>query len=504
MAYIGTSPSNGVRRVLTYTATANQTTFTGTSSEGITLTYFDGNYVDVYQNGVLLGTADYTATSGTSIVLVQGASVNDIIVIIVYDVFSVADTVSQSGGGTFEGNVTMAGTLGVTGETTLANNLNMGDADIIKLGASADLQIQHDGTNSYIQDIGTGNLLIEGSQITIRNSNGTEALASFTPDGAVTLYHDNAAKLATSSTGVTVTGTATQATNGSASAPNYAITSGSVGVNGMYVDSANELKFASGGAERLKLSSAGIDVTGTTTTDNLTVEGSGVNFTVNQTANNLTASFIGAGLGTMELQGTSSGGFIDIKQGDNDYDVRIGGNNSGGYIANGSAAFSISGTSGFSLNVSGAVSKSSGSFKINHPLESKKDTHHLFHSFIEGPQCDNLYRGKVALSNGSATINLDTKSNMTEGTFVALNRDVQCFTTNETGWTAIKGSVSGNVLTITAQDNTCTDTISWLVIAERKDDEIKASSLTDDDGNLVVEKLKSEAPDANQNYGNVE
>ena len=170
MAYIGTSPSNGVRRVLTYTATANQTTFTGTSSEGITLTYFDGNYVDVYQNGVLLGTADYTATSGTSIVLVQGASVNDIIVIIVYDVFSVADTVSQSGGGTFEGNVTMAGTLGVTGETTLANNLNMGDADIIKLGASADLQIQHDGTNSYIQDIGTGNLLIEGSQITIRNS----------------------------------------------------------------------------------------------------------------------------------------------------------------------------------------------------------------------------------------------------------------------------------------------------------------------------------------------
>jgi len=118
MAYIGTSPSNGVRRVLTYTATANQTTFTGTSSEGITLTYSDGNYVDVYQNGVLLGTADYTATSGTSIVLVQGASVNDIIVIIVYDVFSVADTVSQSAGGTFEGNVTMAGTLGVTGAIT--------------------------------------------------------------------------------------------------------------------------------------------------------------------------------------------------------------------------------------------------------------------------------------------------------------------------------------------------------------------------------------------------
>ena len=81
MAYIGTSPSNGVRRVLTYTATANQTTFTGTSSEGITLTYFDGNYVDVFQEGALLPTADYTATSGTSIVLDSGATNGDIIVI---------------------------------------------------------------------------------------------------------------------------------------------------------------------------------------------------------------------------------------------------------------------------------------------------------------------------------------------------------------------------------------------------------------------------------------
>jgi len=447
MAYIGTSPSNGVRRVLTYTATANQTTFTGTSSEGITLSYSDGTYVDVYQNGVLLGTADYTATSGTSIVLAQGASVNDIIVIIVYDVFSVADTVSKADGGTFDGNINVAGTLGVTGETTLQTHLNMGDGDIIKLGDSADLQISHTGSYSKIADSGTGNLILACQDFSLTNPAVGENMITAVVDGAVTLYHNNVAKLATSS--------------------------------------------------------SGIDVTGTTVTDNLTVEGSGVNFTVNQTADNLAAQFIGAGLGTMELQGTSSGGFIDIKQGDNDYDVRIGGNNTGGYIANGSAAFAISGTGSFSLNVSGAVSKSSGSFKINHPLESKKDTHHLFHSFIEGPQCDNLYRGKIQLSNGSATINLDTKSNMTEGTFVALNRDVQCFTTNETGWTAIKGSVSGNVLTITAQDNTCTDTISWLVIAERQDDEIKESSLTDDDGNLVVEKLKSEAPDANQNYGNV-
>jgi hypothetical protein len=123
MAYIGTSPSNGVRRVHTYTATANQTTFTGSSTEGVTLTYADTNYIDVFQNGVLLGSADYTSTSGTSVVLAQGASVSDLVVIVVYDVFSVADTVSKTSGGTFDGGVTMGGTLSVSGTSTLTGNI---------------------------------------------------------------------------------------------------------------------------------------------------------------------------------------------------------------------------------------------------------------------------------------------------------------------------------------------------------------------------------------------
>ena len=140
-----------------------------------------------------------------------------------------------------------------------------------------------------------------------------------------------------------------------------------------------------------------------------------------------------------------------------------------------------------SVTVYGALTKGSGSFRIPHPLPALKDTKDLVHSFIEGPQCDNLYRGKVDLVGGTATVNLDTKSDMTTGTFVALNRDVQCFTTNETGWTAVKGSVSGNILTITAQDNTCTDTISWMVVGERQDDNIKSSMLTDATGKLIME-----------------
>jgi len=123
MPYIGTSPSNGVRRVHTYTATASQTTFTGASSEGVTLSYVDTNYIDVFQNGVLLGSADYTSTSGTSVVLAQGASADDLVVIVVYDVFSVADTVSKSSGGAFDGNITMAGTLDVTGLVGIGNSV---------------------------------------------------------------------------------------------------------------------------------------------------------------------------------------------------------------------------------------------------------------------------------------------------------------------------------------------------------------------------------------------
>ncbi len=140
-----------------------------------------------------------------------------------------------------------------------------------------------------------------------------------------------------------------------------------------------------------------------------------------------------------------------------------------------------------SVTVYGALTKGSGSFRIPHPLAGLSTTKDLVHSFIEGPQCDNIYRGKIDLVGGTATVNLDTKSDMTAGTFVALNRDVQCFTTNESGWTAVKGSVSGNTLTITAQDNSCTDTISWMVIGERQDDNIKSSSLTDANGKLIME-----------------
>ena len=116
-------------------------------------------------------------------------------------------TVVDTTTGDFSGNVTAGGTLGVTGETTLATHLNLGDNDKIKLGASGDLEIFHDGSKSVISDEGTGVLWIAGdSEVSIGNPAVTEYYIRAFKDGAVQLMHDNSTKFATSSGGVTVTG----------------------------------------------------------------------------------------------------------------------------------------------------------------------------------------------------------------------------------------------------------------------------------------------------------
>ena len=108
MPYIGKSPSFGVRNRYIYQATAGQTSFTGSDADSKTLTYTDGLYVDVYQNGVLLKpVTDYASTTGTSVVLVTGASLNDVVEIVVYDAFSIANSYTKSESDTrypFKGN----------------------------------------------------------------------------------------------------------------------------------------------------------------------------------------------------------------------------------------------------------------------------------------------------------------------------------------------------------------------------------------------------------------
>jgi hypothetical protein len=84
------STVNGTAARFEYTATAGQTTFSGADSNSAVLAY-DAGFIDVYLNGVKLAGADYVATSGTSVVLAAGAAVNDILMIVAYGTFQLAN-----------------------------------------------------------------------------------------------------------------------------------------------------------------------------------------------------------------------------------------------------------------------------------------------------------------------------------------------------------------------------------------------------------------------------
>ena len=163
MPYIGKSPSAGVRQRYQYTATAGQTTFSGTDLGNLTLTYTDNNFVDVFQNGVLLkgGGTDYTATSGTSVVLATGASVSDVIEIIVYDVFSVGNFFNRTdsdsrylnvAGDTMTGSLDLNGTelvLDADGDTSITADTD--DQIDFKVGGTDRLSIG--STSTFVDDV---------------------------------------------------------------------------------------------------------------------------------------------------------------------------------------------------------------------------------------------------------------------------------------------------------------------------------------------------------------
>ena len=96
-------------------------------------------------------------------------------------------------------------------------NITFTDNSKAIFGAGSDLQIYHDGSNSYIKDTGSGDLIIEGSDnIWLMKAGGSEVFLNTADDGAVTLYHNGSSKLATTSTGVDVTGDVSLGDNGKA------------------------------------------------------------------------------------------------------------------------------------------------------------------------------------------------------------------------------------------------------------------------------------------------
>ena len=104
--------------------------------------------------------------------------------------------------------------LSTTGGT-MTGDLDFNDSVKANFGTADDLQIYHDGSNSYVNEAGTGNLIIgtNGTSINLTKGAGTESMIVAAADGAVTLYYDNSAKLATSTSGVAITGALTLTTD---------------------------------------------------------------------------------------------------------------------------------------------------------------------------------------------------------------------------------------------------------------------------------------------------
>ena len=90
------------------------------------------------------------------------------------------------------------------------NNILFADSNAVKnmarFGDSSDLQIYHDGSNSYIKDSGTGNLIITGSAVNILNAAANESMIRATENGAVELYHDNVKICETDPNGIKLQG----------------------------------------------------------------------------------------------------------------------------------------------------------------------------------------------------------------------------------------------------------------------------------------------------------
>ena len=165
MAYLGRSTDGfGVRDRFVFTASGSETSFSGADDNSRTLKYEDGTYVDVFMNGVLLlrGT-DYNTNTANTIAGLASLAASDIIEVIVYDVFTVADTVSKTSGGTFTGAINME--AGLTSTTVTASGVISDEEGQINDHRS----IMLDGTDSGFSNEGSV-ILLDGTDGSATNS----------------------------------------------------------------------------------------------------------------------------------------------------------------------------------------------------------------------------------------------------------------------------------------------------------------------------------------------
>jgi len=127
-------------------------------------------------------------------------------------------------------------------------------------------------------------------------------------------------------------------------------------------------------------------------------------------------------------------------------------------------------------------------FKIEHPLNINK---WLYHGCVESSRFDNIYRGKKIIINGKGEVDIDEECNttggMTKGTFLALNTNCQVYLQNKQSFIRVKGFIKEGKLSINCENTEEEIEVDWLVIGERKDENIISNKLTNNEGRLICE-----------------
>ena len=165
-----------------------------------TFLQIEGNPND--STGVAIGSGNIKASgivTANSLTLVNSLSAGSNL--------SIIGVSTLSGNVDLNSDLSIGGDLNVVGVSTFQNNIHLGDSDAIKIGDSDDLQLYHDGSNSYISDTGTGELRVTGSKVKLNNADNTASLLVATAGGSVDLYHNGTTKLQTTATGATLSGT---------------------------------------------------------------------------------------------------------------------------------------------------------------------------------------------------------------------------------------------------------------------------------------------------------
>lgn len=181
---------NNKMTVFKYTATANQTTFTGADGNGATLAY-DPNSIIVTYNGIILeSVSEYTATNGTSVVLASGATVGAEVNILAFEDVAYSGVMPTTGG-TFTGDVTFGGAFTSKGIDDNA------DATTIHIDTNENVSL--DGAPPASSD--NGNLTLKGASTLNWTTHQANIASNATFDSAWKYITTNFATLFTQSSG---------------------------------------------------------------------------------------------------------------------------------------------------------------------------------------------------------------------------------------------------------------------------------------------------------------